>query len=63
MPRRLRLRHRAAPDASAGTVFAHGRRRVFSKREDIPPAEPVDLMTGRITTLADRIRIHLRHRK
>jgi hypothetical protein len=47
MPRRLRLRRRA----DHGTVFAHGRRRLVTQQEDIPPAEPADLMAGRVTTL------------
>jgi hypothetical protein len=38
--------------ASSGVVFAHGGRRVVIQREDIPPAEPVDLVAGRTTKLA-----------
>src|SRR3954452_101181 len=60
MPRRLRLRHRTAPGGSSGMVFAHGRQRwLVTQREDIPPAEPVDLMAGRITSLAARLRLRL----
>jgi hypothetical protein len=45
-------------------VFAHGRQRhLVTRQEDIPPAESVDLMAGRITSLADRLRLRLRHRE
>jgi hypothetical protein len=59
MPRRLRLQRRA----HHGTVFAHGtQRRLVTKGEDaIPQAESADLLQGRITTLADRLR--LQHRR
>jgi hypothetical protein len=60
MPRRPR-RHRAVPGAFLGTVFAHGRRRdLVTRRQAVPPAEPADLMAGRITTLVDRLRLRRR---
>ena len=36
---RVNLRGYEAVSASAGMVFAHGRRRLVTQREDIPPAE------------------------
>jgi len=43
-------------------VFAHGSQRyLVTGRQAVPPAEPVDLMAGRITSLADRLRIRFRH--
>jgi hypothetical protein len=57
MPRRLRPRRHA----DHGTVFAYGgRRHLVIRRETMPPAEPADLMAGRVTTLVDRLRLRYR---
>jgi hypothetical protein len=60
MPRRRRRRRRAEP---GGAVFAHVRKRrqQVAGTDSIPPAVPETLMTGRITTLVDRLRLR-RHR-
>jgi hypothetical protein len=57
MALRLRARHRADRADSGGTVFAHrGQRRLVTRSNTTPPAEQVDVMAGRITTLVDRLR-------
>ena len=56
MPRRLR--HRLRRHRAGGMVFAHrNERRLRTGPEAIPQAEPPELLTGRLFSLVDRLRL------